>query len=191
MFRPILICAAAAVALGGCATSTPYQPLAQAGPTRGGYAEQVIEPERLRVTFAGNALTTREEVELGMLYRAAELTVARGYDWFELADRATDKKTTVYGGGPSRFGSLGFGHGVGHGFGHGVGFGHHGWASWHGAGFYDGFGGASLSPQDRYTAVGEVLIRRGPKPADNAEAFDARAVLQNLGPRIHRPEQKG
>lgn len=86
-----------ALALGGCATSvTPYRPATPNKLLSDGFVEQQIEPDRMRVTFRGNSATPRENVESAMLYRAAELTLAGGYDWFTVADRATDRKTSVY-----------------------------------------------------------------------------------------------
>ena len=76
--------------LSACATATPYQPNIAVQPGRpvpGGFSEQRIEPERYRVSFAGNSLTSRETVESYLLYRAAELTQAQGFDWFTIADR--------------------------------------------------------------------------------------------------------
>ena len=33
----------------------------------------------------------------------------------------------------------------------------------------------------------EIVVGNGPKPAGDANAFDAREVVQNLGPRVPRP----
>jgi hypothetical protein len=40
---------------------------------------------------------------------------------------------------------------------------------------------------ERYEASAEIVMGRGPKPADNARAFDARDVLARLGPSIVLP----
>ena len=88
--RPAILAAAAALALSACATATPYQPAGFQG-QRGGYAEQRLESNRYRVSFAGNSVTTREQVEMGLLLRSAELTVQDGYDWFSTVNRATDR----------------------------------------------------------------------------------------------------
>ncbi len=80
------------LALAGCETATPYQPLgSHNAEARGGYAEQQIDTDHWRVTFAGNDLTSRDTVERYLLYRSAELTVAHGNDWFATTDRATDQ----------------------------------------------------------------------------------------------------
>ena len=90
--KPLLLAATAALALAACATATPYQPAGYNG-TRGGYAEQRLENDRYRVTFAGNSVTSREQVEMSLLLRAAELTEQAGYDWFSTINRATDRDT--------------------------------------------------------------------------------------------------
>ena len=71
-----------------CATSTPYQPEMAGQSIHGGYSEQRLGDNRYRVNFDGNTLTSRERVEGYMLYRAAELTVQTGNDWFRIVERA-------------------------------------------------------------------------------------------------------
>ena len=73
-----------------CAESTPYQPV---GESRYGYDEQRIETDRYLVTFTGNSLTERDTVETFLLYRAAELTLEEGYDYFTVVRRDTDEET--------------------------------------------------------------------------------------------------
>lgn len=52
-----------ALMLAACAKPTPYQPAVDRS---GGYGETLIEPGRWRVTFTGNSVTPREEVETGI-----------------------------------------------------------------------------------------------------------------------------
>src|ERR1700722_4754796 len=92
--KRLLIAAAAGAAPGGLAareTRTPHPPLTPAAASSGGYSDTKLEQDRWRVTFAGNSMTSRETVETYLLYRAAELTVSQGYDWFETVERQTDK----------------------------------------------------------------------------------------------------
>jgi hypothetical protein len=71
--------------LAGCATATPYQPL-----TKGyGYAEQKLETDRYRITFSGNSSTDHQTVQNYLLYRAAELTLERGRDYFVVVGSST------------------------------------------------------------------------------------------------------
>ncbi|HEY0102124.1 MAG TPA: hypothetical protein VGB60_01530, partial [Brevundimonas sp.] len=39
---------------------------------------------------------------------------------------------------------------------------------------------------DRYEATAEIVMGRGAKPSDDPNAFNARDVMQNLGPRVTR-----
>src|SRR5579872_2803016 len=82
--------------LSACETATPYQPMAPHTKVWGGFTDQRIEADRYRVTFQGNSVTSRKTVETYLLYRAAELTLAQGYDWFEAAERHTDKSVETY-----------------------------------------------------------------------------------------------
>ena len=93
------------LALAACASPTPYQPATDGV----GYADRVLETDRFRVTFGGNAETPRATVEDYLLYRAAELALAQGRDYFVLADRDTEARTRVYGGWP--YGYAGFARG--------------------------------------------------------------------------------
>ncbi|MEX2641945.1 MAG: MotA/TolQ/ExbB proton channel family protein, partial [Acetobacterales bacterium] len=83
--RTLLV--AALLGLTSCASPTPYQPMTDGQ----GYAQQQLEENRYRVTFSGNTATPRETVENYLLYRAAEVTVERGYDYFVLADNQVER----------------------------------------------------------------------------------------------------
>ena len=178
--KPMLIAATAALTLAACATATPYQP-AGFGGQRGGYAEQRLENDRFRVTFAGNSVTSREQVEMSLLLRSAEIAAESGYDWFATVNRATDRDVSYvsspdpfyagrYGGywGPSwRYYRRGY------------------WSSWN-----DPFWASrsfDVREIDRFEASAEIVLGRGAKPAGDPNAFDAREVIQNLGPRLPRP----
>jgi hypothetical protein len=157
-------------ALAACETATPYQPLQTGVEASGGYTESRIEDNRWRVSFRGNDETPRNVVETYMLYRAAELTLAQGYDWFEAAQRHTDTHTSGYATG----------------YGPGWGWGWRRWGPWGGA-FWDN--DVSFDTEQRYDAAVEIVLGHGPKPADDPHAFDARQVVANLGPKIVRPGQ--
>lgn len=166
-----------ALSLGGCETATPYQPLQRGTAESGGFTDQRLDANHFRVTFQGNTVTPRETVETYLLYRAAELTVSQGYDWFEAVDRHTerDRRTYVdpmYGPG---FGPYGFWRPR--------------WRWWGGFGWgpWDYYGGASIDTVQKYEASAEIVMQHGPKPAADARAMDARQVLANLAGRIQRP----
>ena len=177
--KPILIAAAAALTLAACATATPYQPAGYGG-QRGGYAEQRLENDRYRVTFAGNSVTSREQVEMSLLLRSAELTAENGYDWFATVNRATDRDTRFVSSDPFGYGRYGPYWGPSWRF-YRRGY----WSAWN-----DPFWGRNdfdVRQIDRFEATSEIVMGRGPKPAGDANAFDAREVIQNLGPRLPRP----
>jgi hypothetical protein len=168
--------------LTACTTSTPYQPISSAHASAGGYGDQQIEPNRFRVTFAGNSMTSRQTVETYLLYRAAQLTVERGQDWFQMADRNTERRSNTYVDqpfGPGPFGYWGPSWRY-----RGRGFGWRGWDPFWGDPFWDST--VNVRTVDRYEATAEIVTGRGPKPND-PRAFDARAVLANLRATIQPP----
>jgi hypothetical protein len=195
--KRLLTAAAIALAAGlaACATATPYQPavLTASGPQNGFY-EVPIEQNRWRVTFAGNTVTSRQQVEDALLLRAAELTLQQGFDHFVAVNRAVERDVS-YRADPDPFYGPGFGYGR---------FGSPYWSpAWryHRSAFgwryrdpfFDpfwggGFGRGSVDVReiDKYEASAEILMGRGTAPAD-ARAFDARQVVANLAPRIPRP----
>lgn len=67
------------------AETVAYQPSALSR-AHYGYAETTIDANRVRVSFNGNAEMSRETVETYLLFRAAELTLQRGYDYFVVTD---------------------------------------------------------------------------------------------------------
>ena len=146
--------------LAGCGQPTPYQPAVDGY----GYSEQQIEDNRYRVSFAGNDLTPAQTVQNNLLYRAAELTLDRGYDYFTVVDRTLDRSTAYWGTGDT----LGSGHFTRQGdFVGGI-----------------GFTTYSARPIDSYTAYADVVMFEGEKPAGDVHAYDARSVLRQLGPTI-------
>lgn len=163
-----LLIFAVLLTVAACGTPTPYQP---AMPNGFGYAQQQLEENRYRVRFAGNSLTERSTVETYLLYRAAEITLQRGYDHFVLTDQDVDKSTEYHG-------TIHGGHGVFGGFGHHRG--HHGFGTGVGIGF------STARPIDEYEAYATILLGRGPKP-QIPMAYDAREVAQRLSGEILRP----
>jgi hypothetical protein len=83
----ILAAAAASFATACASTATPYQP---AGKNGFGFTEAEIENNRTRLTFSGNSSTELQTVKKYVLFRAAELTLQRGYDYFFIVDRGVD-----------------------------------------------------------------------------------------------------
>ena len=200
------------VVLGACATATPYQE-ASAPEKFDGFTQTAIENDRARVSFAGNSITDRDTVENYLLFRAAELTVERGFDHFTLLERDLEQNTRLrqtgssFGGGfydpffnysffRPGFGWAGanrFGGFRGARFGGGRfgrrGFGRRGFGFGGGFGGFGGFGGGfDVRQITKYRATAEVRFGNGEKPAENDNAFDARDVINNLGATIVYPE---
>lgn len=161
----VFLISVGAAALGACATATPY------GPSDGryGYSDQRIEQDRFRVTFSGNISTPRETVENFLLYRAAELTVLEGYDYFIMTEQDTEADTT-YNSRPIFH--MGYSHGS-------RGFPYYAY----------GFSWAhneTTTETRRYEAVAYILMRAGEAPDDDPNAYDAREVMENLWPTVEQ-----
>jgi hypothetical protein len=184
--------AGAALLLSACVTETAYKPATGQGFNRTGFSERQIEQNRFLVSFAGNSSTPRDTVERYLLFRAAELTLQSGGDYFVMVDRDTDLQSRTYatpGFGP------GWGYGgfrgywgpswryYGGGFGYGRGF---GWSPWYGGGF-GAFNDFDVQTVQRYEASAEIVIGRGPIPRDNLRAFSAREVSERIGPTVRLP----
>ena len=184
--------AASTLMVAGCATETTYRPATGQGFNRTGYSDRQVEPDRFLVSFAGNSVTSRDTVERYLLFRAAELTLQNGYDYFVMADRDTDLQSRTYST-PGGF-NRGFGYG---GFGgywgpswryYGRGFGWRSWDPWFGGGFGPWGNDFDIRTIDRYEATAEIVMRKGPIPKDNLRAFNARAVVDSIGPSVVLPK---
>ncbi|MGH8529391.1 MAG: CC0125/CC1285 family lipoprotein [Nevskiales bacterium] len=160
------IVSATALVLAACSTATPYRPLEDGY----GYSERKVESNRYSVTFAGNSRTKRPVVEDYLLYRAAEVTLSSGYDYFVLAKQDTEADTRFhntfvdYGG----FGYYRFGPRFGTGVGVGVG---------------------TTSSTTEYEGQADIVMYKGKKLPKDVRAFDAREVKANIEPRVTRPEK--
>ena len=152
--------AAAGLALSACASLAPYGP--QVGPGGQGYAEQRIESNRFRVTY--NGVGAPGPVADYALLRAAELTLAQGYDWFEVTQRWTDGRPDSAGGlRPSV----------------GVGYGSSRYGGYRSSGVGVGVGLNFSGPSPTSTTL-EVVMGNGERP-DRPNAYDASDVRDSLG----------
>lgn len=177
MFKTSLLAAVTALALTACATPTAYAPAGSSGQF-GGFTEQRLQNDRYAVSFSGNSVTSRDTVEMYLLYRSAELTLESGYDWFETDYRTTDRDTRYYAdpdpfyrGGYGRYWSPSWRF-----------YRNRAWGSWGDpwAGDFD------VREVSRYEARAEIELGRGQAPG-GGHAFDAREVLAHIGPRVIRP----
>lgn len=165
-FRPWLVAVPFLCLLAACSVPTPYQ-AANGG---FGYKEQQLEENRYRVSFDGNSSTDRDDVQNFLLYRAAELTIESGLDYFTIVERNLDRSTRYYS------------QSIGNDFG----FGRAGYRSRRG--FRRRIGPRFISgtsyPINEYSSTADILLGEGEKPADDANAYDALDVLQRLQPFI-------
>ena len=159
--------AAAGLALTACASLAPYGP--QMGPGGQGYVEQRIESNRFRVTY--NGVGAPGPVADYALLRAAELTTAQGYDWFEVTQRWIDGRPDSAGGlRPSV----------------GVGYGSSSYGGRYGEYRSSGVGvgvGLNFSGPSPTSTTLEVVMGNGETP-DRPNAYDARGVQDSLRPRL-------
>jgi hypothetical protein len=158
-----------AVLLVGCMTPAAYAPRRPGEIT--GYTDREIAPGRWRITFTGNSVTPREQVEDYLLLRAAEVTLAEGGTHFMFDTRDTRAATRYYADpiGPSFGGYWGGGWGWG---------GYWGFRPRWG---YDPFGPpVMISSTTRYEAYAEIVILRPGQQANERTAIDARAVVTNM-----------
>ena len=161
--KKLLIFSLAAITLSACETPNVYGPAAS--PTASGYSETQVEQGRWRVTFHGGSGIDVNRVGDLALLRAAELTMAQGYDWFRVTDRYTQPDR---GGGGGPYVSLGVG-GASFGRGSAVGLG--------------GSTGFDLGGGGRVSRSLEIQMGKGEAPKD-VDVYDARQVRASLGPRV-------
>lgn len=182
-------CAALALITTGCTMrSTPYQPLQSTSRVSGGYSDLRIDETHYRVSFAGNRLTSRERVESYLLFRAAELTLLKGYDYFVIEDREVEhqierqiRRDPFYD--PWYAPRYGYWRPYWRYYRAG-----HGWYHW-----YPYFGDTFWAERydvrtiERFEASADIRLGKGAAPAANGRAMDAREVRDRIAPQIEYP----
>ncbi len=73
--------------LGACASSPRY--VAADSATDYGHYSRKISENRYRINFNGGRRADLQEARDFALLRAAEITLSRGYEWFQIVDRET------------------------------------------------------------------------------------------------------
>ena len=170
MMSRVLAVVMLGASLAACATPpTPYQPRVDGY----GYTEQQLDSQTWRVQFAGNSVTPRETVDNYLLYRAAEIMLFGGFDKFVVLEKEIERDTSYqgYGGVPR------FGFGVFHGG--GVGYGYSG-----------DYGPGSYYPRVSYAGFATIRTYTGGRVSDGGVVYDARELVQQLGPTIKLPPPK-
>jgi hypothetical protein len=153
-----------------------------------GYGQERIDETHWLVKFAGDREMDRGTVEDYLLYRAAELTLKKDGDWFEIPQDETSVKRVV----PDRLkpaDSLGPEFGWG-------------WRPhWryfqpeHVVKFRPGpsfttvpIRGPSHQPAKGFVAAAEIHVGKG-TPPQGRRVFDARQLMAQLGPGIRKPAE--
>ncbi|MDA3920383.1 MAG: hypothetical protein PF501_06860 [Salinisphaera sp.] len=155
------LAAALCMGIAACASGPIYRP-AQA-PGGYGYRDTLLTSDQYRVSFSGDYGTARETVENFALFRAADLALSRGADYFRVASRETSPIVNQ-----SHFGPTAS---VGYGF---------GFPYW---GTDIGYGGGRGYVETRYETV--LQIQLGPDlPKDAPNVYNALQVKQNLAPMV-------
>lgn len=182
MIRKLSFLVLVPIVLAGCMTVTPYGPAMEGGGF--GFSEQQIETNRYSVSFNGNSSTSRQSVENYLLYRAAELTVEAGHDYFIITENDTEaKKTYSVVSKYPKYGRRSYWVGPREN--------HYNYP------YYSyGFDWSSSQETDvheftRYSAEAYITLHNGPKPVDDGNAFDARDVLSNLGAFVAKSNKEG
>ncbi len=167
MKKLLALCALSTLAACAAVGPAAYGPVDSKG---FGYEETKVESDRYRVLYRGSGGMSPEEVEDYALLRAAELTLANGYDWFRVVGRdvAGEERGGV---------------GVGAGFGTGT----YGRRSSVGVGVGGDLG--TIGGRQYFTVRLDVLLGEGAPPAESENAgayFDAREIADEIGARVAR-----
>lgn len=148
-----------------------------------GYSEEQIGPDRFRVRIGGEQLDWGGPVERYLLYRAAQLTIARGFDTLTLISRDPGAPALPY---IAQCSDCEI------------------WQQWRpywrwystvgGWQTYDPFQDfpdfvRRVAPEtvERYEASADFVLGRNPRTFNSRE-FDARMVIEELGPTIAVPK---
>ncbi|KXI28204.1 hypothetical protein AX660_17655 [Paraglaciecola hydrolytica] len=82
----VMVLLSAVVLLGACASAPAYKQATSKGGN--GYTDIKVADDRYRVQYQSNSKDVLDVTNMA-LYRAAEITQQRGYDWFVVTSRET------------------------------------------------------------------------------------------------------
>ena len=165
--------------LAACVHPTYYEPASDGQ----GYTDQEIADGRYRVTFSGNSATPRETVDNYLLYRAAEITLNSGHDYFVMTDHDVERSVTY-----RSYVDVPPGGGL---YGPNYAWGPY-WDGFPYGPYYDpygpGYAEVTSHPVEKYQAFATIAVYDGSPPADNPDAYSARDVIARLKATIQRPD---
>ncbi|MEZ5997968.1 MAG: hypothetical protein R3B98_04680 [Hyphomonas sp.] len=160
---------AAAILVTACAAAPDYREASREGAQ--GYTEQILEKDRYRVSYTGGPHQGAAEVQNLALLRAAELTMEKGGDWFEVVSGETGEDVSV----KERFAGTGYTTGT---------------ALRRSCGLLGCTTSAypvtvasdefSKEEETVYDHELEIIIHQGNKPAGDTRAYDAPETAANL-----------
>jgi len=158
------------VVLSSCATK--YGPVSHSLlSSKYGYSDSPIDSVTWQVIFSGNEATSVDVVERYALFRAAELTTEKGYDYFIVLDRNIEAQTITHTGPPMTNSST---------------------EPWS-----DPLTGAhgtvttttttrDIDTGTAHSSMKMIRMFKGQKPADMTQSYDAKAMLKLMSQSIDR-----
>lgn len=159
--------------LASCATK--YAPVSGSFWTgQTGYSEVPLDSSTWQVTFSGNNNTTDEVVNRYALYRSAELTTQRGFDYFVVLDNndvAALTKTVNH----NNQQQTKIEHTVDPQTGKII-----------PVAVTTNSGSSTVTTQAAHTVTKTIRMFMGARPADNPDAFDAKSMVTMMAPSIQR-----
>ena len=173
--RQALLVACVASLLSACATAPVYRP--KASDDGIGYSDEPLGGGHYRVSFSGDAETTRAQVEDYLLRRAAEIAVRAGYDYFLLDNRSLEADTNFYRSPETWNPETGLVSGLGRRY---PGRSEH-FAKFSVPAYWSQ---SEAIPITRYTARSELILLTQDQLATRPGALAAREILKNLAPEV-------
>ena len=164
----IIAIASTLLFLSGCATL--YQPRGLTG----GYSDFQLDSNTYRVEFKGNGFTSREIVEIYLLYRCAEITANSDNEYFIMTGGDTEVRKSTYTT-PGTYTSTTTATATA--------YGNTAYGTAYTSGTYNPGQTYNIT---KYGATATIKVFKGQKPSDYPTAFDAKELLHFLGPKIRR-----
>ena len=128
----------------------------------GGYSSTQIDQNTFRVSYEGDIGTDAGKVNDFLMYRAAELTMQSGYDYFVFTNKDVTKQTQTQCQQQNNFDNK------------------------KNKNNYPTSSTKNCSESVAYTVTANIKMYKGKKPESNINAYDAMNLMQYMGPNIKR-----